>query len=256
MTWQSSYVALQTDDKLNRQQSQKNDSSALQGSFGYGVPKEVQEVIGGNAVGAATITAPAQPASTGPLATGGPITYTVTGADGSVATQTSTPGGSGGSSSGSQSSGGPNVGAIVAGVIAGCFAVLAVYLGFCAWVYRRQLQLYKNHTAMAQNQALSGGDHRFHGAGFLGVGKLSNQEKSQTSDSRNSADNRSGNGSNISATGRANALHSNNPYKNVPGGAGTATAASSTDDLMAGQEPSFLGVMLNPRRSLRVVNRD
>lgn len=256
LTWQSSYVALQTDDKLNRQQSQKNDSSALQGSFGYGVPKEVQEVIGGNAVGAATITAPAQPASTGPLATGGPITYTVTGADGSVATQTSTPGGSGGSSSGSQSSGGPNVGAIVAGVIAGCFAVLAVYLGFCAWVYRRQLQLYKNHTAMAQNQALSGGDHRFHGAGFLGVGKLSNQEKSQTSDSRNSADNRSGNGSNISATGRANALHSNNPYKNVPGGAGTATAASSTDDLMAGQEPSFLGVMLNPRRSLRVVNRD
>jgi hypothetical protein len=36
----------------------------------------------------------------------------------------------------------------------------------------------------------------------------------------------------------------------------TSTANSSTDDLLSGQEPTFLGVMLNPRRSLRVINRD
>ncbi|KEF62602.1 uncharacterized protein A1O9_00575 [Exophiala aquamarina CBS 119918] len=251
LAWQNSYVALETDDSLNRQTSQKHDPSALQGSFGYAVPKEVQSVIGGNAVGAATITAPAQTASNGPLATGGPITYTVTGADGSVATETSIPG-SGTSESGHSSSD-KNVGAIVAGVIAGCLGVLAAYLGFCAWIYRRQLKIYKNHTALAQNQTISGGDHRYFGTGFIGGGKLSNQEKSQTSDSRNSADNRSGD---ANSTGRANALSSNNPYRSVPGGAGTATAASSTEDLMAGQEPSFLGVMLNPRRSLRVVNRD
>lgn len=252
LAWQNSYVALETNDNLNRQDSQRHDSSALQGSFGYAVPREVQSVIGGNAVGAATITAPAQTASDGPLATGGPITYTVTGADGSVATETSVPG-SGTSGSDNSSSSGRNVGAIVAGVIAGCLAILAAYLGFCTWVYRRQLRIYKSHTALAQNQALSGGDHRYLGTGFIGGGKLSNQEKSQTSDSRNSADNRSGDGS---STGRANALSSNNPYRAVPGGAGTATASSSTDDLMAGQEPTFLGVMLNPRRSLRVVNRD
>jgi hypothetical protein len=31
---------------------------------------------------------------------------------------------------------------------------------------------------------------------------------------------------------------------------------SSTEDLLAGQEPTFVGVLLNPRRSLRVVNKD
>ena len=37
---------------------------------------------------------------------------------------------------------------------------------------------------------------------------------------------------------------------------GNSTANSSTEDLMTGQEPSFVGVLLNPRRSLRVINRD
>lgn len=31
---------------------------------------------------------------------------------------------------------------------------------------------------------------------------------------------------------------------------------SSTEDLLSGNEPTFVGVMLNPRRSLRVINRD
>jgi hypothetical protein len=259
LAWQNNYNAFDSKDPLNRQKSQQDDPSALPGSYGYAVPKKVQSVIGGNAVGSATVTAPAQTAMNGPLATGKPITYTVTESDGSVATETTVPGsgtsgsGSGSGSDNSSGGGGPNVGAIVAGVIAGLFALLAAYLGFCAWVYRKQLQIYKNHSSMAQRQGL---DPRYIGTGFIGGGKLSQHEKSSnSSDPRTSADNRSGNGSSRSGP-RVNNLGSNNPYRSVPGGAGTATAASSTEDLMAGHEPSFLGVVLNPRRSLRVVNRD
>ncbi|KIW69758.1 hypothetical protein PV04_05616 [Phialophora macrospora] len=257
LQWQSDYAALQTDDDLNRQTSQRDDPSALQGSFGYSVPEKVQSVIGGNAVGAATITAPAQAATQGPLATGGPMSYTVTQSDGSVATETVTPTGTGGGTPGVQpgnqtqgSSGGSNIGAIVAGVIAGLLAVVAAYLGFCVWLYRKQLAVYKNHVAMAQNQHLTG-DPRFIGAAASANRPFTDKSQPSSEGSRYSADNRSG-----SSGGRANQLSSNNPYRNVPGGTGAATAASSTEDLMAGQEPSFLGVVLNPRRSLRVVNRD
>lgn len=257
LQWQNGYVALETDDKLNRQASQQKDPAALQGSFGYSVPAKVMSVIGGNAVGAATITAPAQSATQGPLATGSPRTYTVTQSDGSVATETATPTGTsslpttqpGNQDSGS-SGGGSNVGAIVAGVIAGLLAVLAAYLGFCVWLYRKQLRIYKNHAAMAQRQDLTG-DPRFIGAGAGGLRPITDKSQPSSEGSRYSGDDRS-----ASSGGRANNLSSNNPYRNVPGGAGAATAASSTEDLMAGQEPSFLGVVLNPRRSLRVVNRD
>ena len=263
LQWQNNYVALQTDDNLNRQKSQQNDPLALQGSFGYSVPAKVQSVIGGNAVGAATVTAPAQSAAQGPLATGSPLTYTVTQPDGSVATETAAPTGTSGGApsvqpgnSDTESSGaGTNVGAIVAGVIAGLLAVVAAYLGFCVWLYRKQLAVYKNHVAMSQNQHLA--DPRFIGATTVGGRPYTDKSQPSTdrSDgSRYSADNRSGRSGN--SGNRANQLSSNNPYRNVPGGAGTATAASSTEDLMAGQEPSFLGVVLNPRRSLRVVNRD
>ncbi|RVX74739.1 hypothetical protein B0A52_01016 [Exophiala mesophila] len=252
LSWQNTYNALETEDDLNRPESQRDDPLALQGSYGYAVPQQVQSVIGGNALGAATVTSPAQTATDGPMATGAPRTYTVTNSDGSVATQTSTPNGGSGEGGNESSSSGPNTGAIVAGVIAGCLAILAGYLGFCAWVYRRQLQIYKNHNTMSQQQQ---SDPRWAGGGFAAGGQLSKEEKSQSSGSRTSADNRSGHETSSTAA-RANPLASNNPYRSVPGGTGSATAASSTEDLMAGQEPSFLGVFLNPRRSLRVVNRD
>ena len=257
LQWENSYEALHTDDNLNRQKSQQKDPMALQGSFGYSVPAQVQSVIGGNAIGAATVTAPAQSAAQGPLATGSPLTYTVTQSNGIVATKTASPTGSSSTPPSVQpanqnqgsSGGNSNIGAIVAGVIAGLLAVVAAYLGFCVWLYRKQLSVYKNHVAMAQSQHLTSDDPRFIGA--VGMGRPY-KDKSQISSegSRYSADNHSGN------SGRANQLSSNNPYRNVPGGTGSATAASSTEDLMAGQEPSFLGVFLNPRRSLRVVNRD
>lgn len=251
LSWQNEYRALDDDgDALNRQAAQDEDEDALAGSFGYAVPEKVQEVIGGNGVGSATITEPVQTPTSGPMATGSPRTYTVTGVDGSVATETVSPGvndDSGGSSSSSGSGSSTNAGAIAGGVIAGVLAIVALYLGYCVYVYRKQLAVYKNHVAMAQREHLAGdGGRAFLGVGAAGSGgKSSNKEKSLTSSDRGgrSSDERS----------YAQGWGANNPYRpsnDAP------TARSSTDDIQSAQEPSFVGILLNPRRSLRVVNRD
>ena len=253
LTWQNDYHTLagEEDDKLNRQKSQRKDVAALQGSYGYLVPEKVQSVIGGNSVGSATVTAPAQTPLGGPMATGSAVTYTVTGSDGAIITETAAPTTQDGSR---QTSSGPNIGAIVAGVLAGVLGLLAIYLGFCAWVYRKQLKLYKNHVALAQQQQLAGNGGHFLP---LPVGGKKISEKSQTSSDRTphrtSGDNRS-NESRGNAS-KTSGLASNNPYRPAVAD-GVNTANSSTEDLLQGQEPSFLGVFLNPRRSLRVVNRD
>ena len=242
-TWQNNFNALTGADTQNQQLSQSKDPSGLSGSYGYEVPSAVQAVIGGKGTGGATITAPAQSATAGPLATGKPITYTVTGANGAVTTETGTVTAGGGSSGGG---GGTNIAAIVAGVVAGILAIVAGYLGFCAWVYRRQLQLYKNHVAMTQRAAAAGvgpGEK----AAFLSQGSSGGPKNSTDQSSRNAA---SGTGSTPGASG----------YEPVPpllGGppiGGSSTANSSTEELAG--EPSFVGVLLNPRRSLRVINRD
>lgn len=264
LTWQNSYTVLEGGNYLNQQKSQEKDASAMSGTYGYEVPAVVQSVVGGSALGGATVSAPAQTATAGPFATGTPVTYTITGTGGAVVTETSSPNpGSGGSgSSPSNGSGGTNIGAIVAGVIAGLFAMLAAYLGFCTWVYRRQLRLYKNHVSMAQRAHL--GTPGVIGAGIPAPGaKFGGTPSGQKS----SFDARSGNGGEASSSASGNGsgrgsgrppyqqLASNNPYSSQANG-NTSTANSSTEDLMSGQEPSFLGVFLNPRRSLRVVNRD
>ena len=255
LKWGTSYAALEGSNDVNQQVAQQKDSAALQGSYGYRVPKVVQEAIGGNEMGAATITAPAQTVSAGPFATGKPVTYTVTRPDGSVATET----GTSSANSPSQPTG-PNIAAIVAGVIAGLLAILAIYLGFCTWVYRRQLALYKNHVSMTQRQGGPIGPPM-----LLGLG----HSKNDSSTGKNSMD----------ATSASSSTHGNvRGYQPVPGhghhhslsgggggmdlgdrgsaNGGFATARSSTEDLLAGLEPSFLGVLLSPRRSLRVINRD
>ncbi|KAL8703923.1 MAG: hypothetical protein Q9201_002903 [Fulgogasparrea decipioides] len=247
LRWYNNYTALSgTGSKniQNQQISQQKDLQGLSGSYGYQVPGAVQSVIGGNGNGGATITAPAQAATAGPLATGKPITYTVTNSNGAVVTQTSSVT-AGGSNNGK---GGPNIGAIVAGVVAGCFAVLAAYLGFCIWVYRRQLALYKNHVAMSQRAAAG----------------APNEKSSFLPSSTEGSSQQNGKGS---ITGTSSGLTASNSYGQdgnappLPGGVwppvgGNSTANSSSEDLMIGQEPSFVGVLLNPRRSLRVINRD
>ncbi|KAF9634480.1 Kelch-type beta propeller [Lasiodiplodia theobromae] len=260
----SSGGAVFTEDSnpFSQQLSQRgaNASSGLEGSYGYTVPEKVISAIGGDATGGATVTAPVQTVTAGPLATGKPITYTVTNGDGTVTTQTAVSG------SGSGYNGdGTNVGAIVGGVLAGVFFVIAAYFAFCAWVYRRQLKLYKNHVAMAQAHAADPANANEKTGFVMPPGVAAGGSVATSSDGRQgSSAIRSGSyaaGSSGGPTSGSASAGEAGPYAS---GAGASTgrrsgSVSSTDDLLAGQEPSFWGtrgVLLNPRRSLRVINRD
>lgn len=56
-----------------------------------------------------------------------------------------------------------------------------------------------------------------------------------------------------------NGIMQHYPYDSVMAlkhAAGRTNSNGSTEDLLKGQEPSFLGVLLSPRRSLRVVNNE
>lgn len=264
LSWVNNYTALEGANDLNQQDSQKSDNRAVSGSFEYQVPKQVQSIIGGNDQGAATVTKPIQSATTGPLATGKPITYTVTG-PGGVVTTTSNPSSQPGAPQSSSDKSGPNVGAIVAGVIAGSFAILAAYLGFCAYLYRRQLHLYKNHVAMVQRSSMglpSPADKTV----FAGY-KSSQDGSSPSRYHKDSTEQSSHSGGRVSA--RAGAGYTQIPHmsgattsrpsaeerRGRVGGDHSSTNSSQEDFLMF-QEPSFVGVLLNPRRSLRVINRD
>ena len=243
LAWVNNFNAITGSNPQNQQSAQAKDAVALSGSYGYQVPIAVQAVIGGKGTGGATITAPAQTATAGPLATGKPITYTVTGPNGATVTETST-------ASAKGRGGGTNVGAIVAGVVAGIFALLAVYLAFCLFIYRRQLKLYKNHVAMTQRAATAArpGEKAAFLGGMSSEGSSARKENSTDQSSRKV-------GSSLAGSTPANSGY--DPVPPLPGGApvgGNSTANSSTEDLIG--EPSFVGVLLNPRRSLRVVNRD
>ena len=259
LKWQNSFTALSGGNDENQQVSQSKNSTGLSGSYGYQVPAAVQSVIGGNSTGGATITAPAQTATAGPLATGKPITYTITASNGATVTETGTPSTVSGGSNPSDPSGtqqrksGPNIAAIVAGVVAGLFALLAGYLGFCAWVYRRQLTLYKNHVAMSQRAAAGAPTEK---TGFL-YSQASGSSKAKRSTEGSSTV--AGSGTGASGSGSGSGRGSIPPVPGIgvhPPVGGNSTANSSTEDLITGQEPSFVGVLLNPRRSLRVINRD
>ena len=251
LKWQNQFTSLSGGDPENQQSSQSNNPNALSGSFGYQVPAVVQSVIGGASVGGATETAPVATATGGPLATGTPVIYTVTGSNGAAVTETAPPGTVvvGGSSSPS----GPNIAAIVAGTIAGVLFIIACYLGFCTWVYRRQLQLYKNHVAAAQRAAAAPPNEK--AGGFLGA---SINRSSEDPSSRRSTDISSGPSSQRPG-GRLGGGVAVPPVPSLPSSGpqrADSNANSSTEDLMMAQEPTFVGVLLNPRRSLRVVNRD
>jgi len=235
LQWSTSFTSVSggsKDNPFSQQLSQRGSSksSGVQGSYGYTVPKPVIAVIGGNPTGGATVTAPVESATSGPLATGKPITYTVTGANGAIITETAT-------ASASSSRGGTNVGAAVAGAVAGFFFILASYLAFCALVYRKQLAIYKRHLALAaadphmplpdpdRDTSLANAWRR---ASFM-PGRTSGGKASTEGSSR---------------------------FSSRPSGTyGATPAASSDEDLMSSLEPSYWGVVLNPRRSLRVINR-
>lgn len=250
---QSTFVSNSDTNPLNQQPAQLiNDTSSggLEGSYGYEVPKAIISIIGGAGTGGATLTTPQVTATSGPLATGKALTYTVTQPGGGIVTTTSTPGSGSGNSTSSNSSssgsGGPNIAAIVAGTIAGLLFIVVCYLSFCAWLYRKQLVLYKQHVEMAQRNA-------------LGEKRLSVPGLSGSTDEENSK-NSSGPGSQAASGSGSGGVWGQTPRT----GSGTASLlqrrqsadSGTVEDLIAGQEPTFLGVMLAPRRSLRVINND
>jgi hypothetical protein len=226
-------------------------NAGLEGSYGYTVPDAVQKVIGGQATGGATLTAPVETPTGGPLVSGKPQTWTVTGPNGALTTGTT--GGNGGNNSnlnGGKS--GPNIGAIIAGVIAGVFFLIACYFAFCAWIYRKQVQIWKNHAAMVQTRANNEKQNTFTSSS----GKNSSERPPVTLGSSHGAA-----AGSFDITRGASAENGSTAYAGPAGdwGRRRSSVGSVHEDLLSGHEPSFWGtrgVLLNPRRSLRVINRD
>jgi hypothetical protein len=286
LQWQNSYAALSGGDGKTEQANQDTSGSGLSGSYGYLVPEAVQSVIGGGSSGSATATTPASgPATDGPIATGRPPTFTITESGSTIvetahSTATATSVVSPAPSS-SNSSSSPNIGVVIAAVIAGVLAVLAAYLAFCTWLYRRQLALYKNHVAMSQRAALgysASPENRMHSekmGPLLGAfGTEIGGHSGSNSAPRSSLGGHSGPSSGLPAVRYDSNSTSNRMFTSeeptsmeYQGVAGVAAGAdglhgdqasmgSSTEDLLAGHEPSFISVVLSPRRTLRVINRD
>jgi hypothetical protein len=223
--------------------------AGVEGSYGYAVPKVVQEVIGGGATGGATLTAPVQTATKGPLATGKPQTYTMTGPDGATITNVI----NGNPQGESRGDSGPNIAAIVAGVIAGVFFIIAAYFAFCAWIYRRQVQIWKQHAAAVQQRANAEKQGTFNTSSS---GKNSSERPPRTVGSSY--------GGAAAGSFDIQRRNSGEAAATAYGGPGAEwgrrnSEGSVVESLLNGQEPSFWGakgVLLNPRRSLRVINRD
>lgn len=238
--------------------SNDTDAGGLEGSYGYNVPESVISIIGGASTGGATVTAPQVTPTGGPLATGKALTYTVTQSGGATVTETSNPSGSSSTGSGNNNSSGnsgPNIAAIVAGTIAGLLFILVCYLAFCAWLYRKQLSLYKRHIEMTQRHAL--GEKPPAIPGLI----ASNEESDNSSSARYGAGGVVTRGESNSASDSGGQSAWSNAVRNNSSGTATPLQRTSsetgeTEDLLAGHEPTFLGIVLAPRRSLRVINRD
>lgn len=261
LQWVREFTALsaEADDTppnpLNQQLNQRasdGEPGGLEGSYGYQVPDAVISVIGGDKQGRATITTPIATATAGPLESGKPVTYTVSGPNGAVITEAGAPG----SSSSDSGPDGPNIAAIVIGVVCGLLFVVICYLLFCLFLYRKQLALYKRHVEMSQAEA--------RGEKPTAIPGLWNSDSDRAS-TQGSKINRGalfgGETASHAASHGASAAGSGGQTSSTAAGPGYQSVRrdsdrSSTDDLLGGQEPTFVGVMLHPRRSLKVRNRD
>lgn len=181
LEWADSFTSLSPKPDLHP------ENSVLAASYGYTVPDQVVSVIGGSPEGSATVTKPAVTATEGPFATGKSPVFTIT-ASGSTATITSPGSVTTNNAGSSPSSAGVTPGLIAAIVIAAIAGLAAGYLGYCAWLYRRQVRAYKTHLAVANRYsapAPSASRHSLAGlAGLFGMGGRrgsQQRESSQTS---------------------------------------------------------------------------
>lgn len=281
LEWTSSFTALDHADDLD------SGNSVLASSYGYTVPDPVVSVIGGSPSGSATVTKPASSATGGPFATGKPPTYTITaGSGGPTATITSA----------AQNNGavGDNGGLIAAIVIACIAGSAAAYLGYCAWLYRRQVRAYKTHLAVQNRFPARSASHGSFGRmlvfGRKGTRKdagakllKTEEEKAAWAASQKPDGSSSGGGESFGWVGREKLLDPSSAggSKTTPassglgkpspsseyqgaggsydsgeasGSGGRPRTSGSTTSSMEDQEPSFFSVVLGPRRALRVVN--
>lgn len=168
------------------------------------------------------------------MASGKPITYT-------LGQNTTTAGSS--NNIGSHSNRSSVIGAIVAGVVAFLLLIAVVYLAVCAYIYRKQLALYREHLAMMQEQQSEKDNHSFYAAN---VGTESpTWQRRQGHESLIGPYHHPSESINTSGEASSHAVD--------------ASPNGSVEDIMEGMQPTFWGwngVVLHPRRSLRIVNRD
>lgn len=169
LQWGSSFTALSSGE------DETTGNTVFSDSYGYTVPDEVISVIGGDPSGSATVTTPAASATGGPFATGKPPVYTIT-ASGSTATITS-PGQTGTAASSGRAN--DIDGRLIAAIVIACLAGLtAGYLGYCAWLYRRQVRAYKTHLAVTNRFPARSASHGSFGR-MLAFGRGPGSKKSQ-----------------------------------------------------------------------------
>lgn len=240
LQWTTSFTSLAgslNDNPFSQQVAQrgKNNNLGLHGSYSYTVPKLVYDIIGGNTTGGATVTAPVQLPTSGPLATGKPLTYIVT--DTTLA------------SSSASSTGGTNVGAAVAGAVAGFFFLAALYLLFCLLLYRKQLAIHKRPAGVFESHSKSQHDTEGETSRLVSMWKHASFMPGRNSSGKESTDRTSFSNSTSQYEGHPVAwVNSQTMYQH-------GLPAVSNEDLMGTLEPSYWGVLLHPRRSLRVINR-
>ncbi|CAP65408.1 uncharacterized protein PODANS_6_9110 [Podospora anserina S mat+] len=188
LTWSSRFNSLDHPPDISP------ENSVLGASYGYTVPDPVAEVIGGSPSGGATVSQPLVGKPTaGPFATGKPPIWTLPGSTATVtawgpdATSTVPPG-SDPQSPDSNNSNNDNAesrkgGLIAAGVIAALAGLAALYLGYCAWLYRRQVKAYRSHLAVANRYSGPAGASTgtFSGlAAFFGGGRKGSKKSNNS----------------------------------------------------------------------------
>jgi len=192
----------------------------------YRVPQAVIDVVGGNGDGGATITKPMKQADPdSPIVTADAHDYKYTTyISGPTIAVSTAPDGTVTTSTvtpnpDSNGGGGPNIGAIIGGVIGGIVIVVLILLGGAFWLYKRKI---RELRASAGRVGPAAGGYKKGGE----VGLM--------------ADNRH----DTIAELPGDAIHRQHRDNN----------GSSTDLNEMQGEPTFWGVLLSPRRSLRVVN--
>jgi len=264
LEWSRTFTALSGDDNpFSQQYNQRGATkdSGLKGSYGYKVPSPIIAKIGGDANGLATVTVPLVGQATWAHTTS--VSYNTASLTATATPVALLP---------AKSSGGTNIGAAIAGAVAGFFFLIAVYLAFCALVYRHQIAAYKKKVAKLaakkRNKNWNGEEGTINKSGswrkaswFSGRGSQKSQksdgsqtalggdEKRQTQESRDSG----------ATSPTFNYIPPRSPARPPPKQFVKTTngVADSHEDLgsVDGMEPSYWGVLLHPRSNLRVINR-